>query len=65
MTPTTTPAKRCSSRRDRWSATGLGATDASVIAVAERHRAAEIATLDHRHFHVVRPRHVDGFTLLP
>ena len=44
---------------------GLGATDASVIALAERHRVQEIATLDRRHFHVVRPRHVDGFTLLP
>lgn len=44
---------------------GLGATDASVIALAERHRVPEIATLDRRHFHVVRPRHVDGFTLLP
>ena len=44
---------------------GLGATDASVIALAERHRSSEIATLDRRHFHVVRPGHVDGFTLLP
>jgi predicted nucleic acid-binding protein len=25
----------------------------------------EIATLDHRHFSVVRPRHVSSFTLLP
>ncbi len=44
---------------------GLGATDASIIALAERHQRPEIATLDRRHFHVVRPRHVDGFTLLP
>lgn len=43
----------------------LGGTDASVIALAERHGATEIATLDHRHFHVVRPRHLAGFTLLP
>jgi predicted nucleic acid-binding protein len=26
---------------------------------------AEIATLDHRHFSVVRPKHVDSFILLP
>jgi hypothetical protein len=34
----------------------LGGTDASVIAVAERHGAVRIATLNRRHFTVVRPR---------
>lgn len=43
----------------------LGMVDASVVVLAERHAAREIATLDHRHFTVVRPRHVAGFTLLP
>lgn len=43
----------------------LGAADASVIAVAERLELAEVATLDRRHFTVVRPRHVNAFTLLP
>lgn len=43
----------------------LGVTDASLISLAERHRAQRIATLDHRHFRVVRPHHVDAFTLLP
>ncbi len=43
----------------------LGTTDASVIAVAERLGLAEIATLDRRHFTVVRPRHADALTLLP
>ncbi len=43
----------------------LGVVDASVIAVAERHGLTEVATLDRRHFTVVRPRHVDAFTLLP
>jgi predicted nucleic acid-binding protein len=43
----------------------LGATDASVVALAERLGVSEVATLDHRHFRVVRPRHVDAFTLLP
>jgi predicted nucleic acid-binding protein len=43
----------------------LGTTDASVIAVAERLGVSEIATLDHRHFWAVRPRHVAAFTLLP
>jgi uncharacterized protein len=43
----------------------LGTTDASVIAVAERLGIREIATLDHRHFTVVRPHHVDSLILLP
>ena len=43
----------------------LGSVDASVVAVAERLGATEVATLDHRHFHVVRPRHAAAFTLLP
>jgi predicted nucleic acid-binding protein len=43
----------------------LGLVDASVIAVAERLNADAIATLDHRHFSVVRPRHLPAFKLLP
>jgi predicted nucleic acid-binding protein len=43
----------------------LGIVDASVIAAAERLRADSIATLDHRHFAVVRPVHLKAFTLLP
>jgi hypothetical protein len=35
------------------------------VAVAERLRIAGIATIDRRHFSIVRPRHVDAFTLLP
>lgn len=43
----------------------LGAVDASVVATAERLGATTIATLDRRHFTVVRPKHVDAFTLVP
>ena len=43
----------------------LGLVDASVIAVAERLNADAVATLDHRHFSVVRPRHLPAFKLLP
>jgi predicted nucleic acid-binding protein len=43
----------------------LGGTDASVIAVAERLAFETVATLDRRHFSVVRPRHVEFLTLLP
>lgn len=43
----------------------LGLVDASVIALAEQLGLQEIATLDRRHFSVVRPQHADSFTLLP
>lgn len=43
----------------------LGMVDASVIALAERRNIDVIATLDRRHFSVVRPRHVEAFTLVP
>jgi predicted nucleic acid-binding protein len=43
----------------------LGGTDASVIALAERHGAIRVATLDRRHFTVVRPRHAQALELLP
>ena len=43
----------------------LGTVDASVIAAAERLGASEVATLDRRDFTVVRPSHVEAFTLLP
>jgi predicted nucleic acid-binding protein len=43
----------------------LGSVDASVLAAAERLDVAEIATLDRRHFTVVRPAHVAALMLLP
>jgi uncharacterized protein len=43
----------------------LGVADASVIAVAERLRASEVATLDQRHFRAVTPAHVTALKLLP
>lgn len=43
----------------------LGTVDASVIAIAERMNLPAVATLDQRHFTIVRPRHVPALTLLP
>jgi predicted nucleic acid-binding protein len=43
----------------------LGGSDAAVIALAERLGTNTIVTLDRRHFSVVRPRHVERFSLLP
>ncbi len=43
----------------------LGIVDASVVAACERLDVATLATLDRRHFSVVRPRHRQTLTLLP
>jgi predicted nucleic acid-binding protein len=43
----------------------LGATDASVVALAERLDTPYVATLDHRHFRAVKPRHCEALQLLP
>lgn len=43
----------------------LGTVDASVVTAAERLDITDIATLDRRHFTVVRPAHADSFTLFP
>ena len=43
----------------------LGFVDAAVLSVAERLREPKVMTLDHRHFGVVRPRHVPRLRLLP
>jgi uncharacterized protein len=43
----------------------LGTVDASVVTSAERLGISAIATLDRRHFSVVRPRHVEAFEILP
>ncbi|MHB8289423.1 MAG: PIN domain-containing protein [Acidimicrobiales bacterium] len=43
----------------------LGMVDAAVVAVNERLGAIRIATLDRRHFSVVRPSHAGSFELLP
>ncbi|MGH3612796.1 MAG: type II toxin-antitoxin system VapC family toxin [Pseudonocardia sp.] len=49
----------------RYADLGLGGTDLAVIATAERLGITNIATVDGRHFTVVRPTHVESFTLLP
>jgi predicted nucleic acid-binding protein len=49
----------------RYKGFPLGVTDASVIAVAERMRISEVATLDRRHFSAITPDHTVAFTLLP
>jgi len=43
----------------------LGTVDASVVAAAERLGITRIATLDHKHFTVVRPAHTRSFEIFP
>ena len=49
----------------RYADLRLGLVDATVVALAERLGVATIATLDRRHFTVVRPLHVESFNLVP
>ena len=43
----------------------VGFVDAAVLAVVERLGEPKLATLDRRHFTLMRPRHVDALELLP
>jgi len=49
----------------RYAKLGLGGTDASVIALAERLGTDLVITLARRHFGVVRPRHCRSLRILP
>jgi predicted nucleic acid-binding protein len=50
---------------ERYADLPLGLVDATVLAATEMLGEARLATLDHRHFGVVRPAHVEALTLLP
>jgi predicted nucleic acid-binding protein len=50
---------------DRYADLPLGGTDARLVALAERRSLQRIATLDRRHFSVVRPASGVAFELLP
>ena len=43
----------------------VGFVDAAVLSVVERLGERKLATLDHRHFGLLRPRHVEALELLP
>jgi len=49
----------------RYADADIGFVDAAVLAVVERFNEPKLATLDHRHFGLLRPRHVDALHLLP
>jgi predicted nucleic acid-binding protein len=49
----------------RYDDADTGFVDAAVFAVTERLGEPKLATLDRRHFSILRPRHVDSLVLLP
>ena len=57
--------RRAAEVEQRYADLDLGFVDASVIAVCERLGEEKVATLDRRHFRVVRPVHCSAFMLLP
>jgi uncharacterized protein len=50
---------------EQYADADIGFVDAAVLAVTERLREPKLATLDRRHFALLRPRHVDALQLLP
>lgn len=50
---------------EQYASLPLGGTDVCVIAVAERVNTPHVATVDRRHFTIVRPAHVPALDLLP
>ncbi|MBI4289828.1 MAG: PIN domain-containing protein [Chloroflexi bacterium] len=50
---------------NRYADADVGFVDAAVFALVERLNEPKLATLDHRHFAILRPRHVDALRLLP
>ncbi|MDQ3701988.1 MAG: PIN domain-containing protein [Chloroflexota bacterium] len=50
---------------DRYADAAVGFVDAAVLAIVERLNEPKLATLDRRHFGLLRPRHVDVLRLLP
>jgi len=50
---------------DRYADSDIGFVDAAVLAIVERLNEPKRATLDHRHFGMLRPRHIDSLRLLP
>jgi predicted nucleic acid-binding protein len=56
---------RAASLVEEYADLPLGLVDASVLACVERLGEPKLATLDHRHFSIVRPAHVKHLRLLP
>lgn len=51
--------------QERYADLAPGFVDCAVLAVVERVRETKLATLDYRHFRVMRPGHVESLRLVP
>ena len=58
-------ASYCRALIEKYASLQLGLADTAVMAVAERHRVADVLSLDRRHFDVVRPATFEAFRLWP
>ncbi len=56
---------RASQLEAQYDSLSLGFVDAAVIAACERLGETKVATLDRRHFAIVRPNHCAALSLLP
>lgn len=65
VSPTADDLSRAAELVEQYADLPLGTTDACVVALAERLNITELATLDQRHFNIVRPRHLQALTLIP
>jgi predicted nucleic acid-binding protein len=63
--PTRVDLNRCLDLQRTYADLKVGVVDASVLAVVERLGEPKLATLDHRHFGTMRPRHIEALELLP
>jgi uncharacterized protein len=63
--PTPLDLTRCRELQTQYQDHPLGVVDASVLALVERLGEDKLATLDHRHFAIVRPAHVQALALMP
>jgi predicted nucleic acid-binding protein len=63
--PTIADLARCKEIQRLYNDQPIGVVDASVLVLVERLGEDKLATLDHRHFAVMRPAHGESLRLLP
>jgi uncharacterized protein len=63
--PTQGDLERCHELQRTYADLSVGVVDASVLALVERLQEPKLATLDPRHFSVMRPRDAQALELLP
>ncbi|HSZ70742.1 MAG TPA: PIN domain-containing protein [Solirubrobacteraceae bacterium] len=56
---------RCRELQAKYADQSIGVVDASVLVLVERLGESKLATLDHRHFGMLRPAHTEALQLLP